>query len=305
MDPSNLDPSYIENLPIELAVNIIEQISSPDILSNFDTTSYYLRTLTKKYVKKLSTDYITYLGIEWLNNFQALENINDNIIFNINIDDEPTNINIPPKLTKFNLLLSSNRSIYDKYLIDDLKKIIANILLQVIDDLNIMTIRIYIQGKKLFNSFELLIQENTIRILIPNFKKERFTNTETPYNLISSIQTNTGIFIGNYIPNNNNNNNNNNRYLKVLDTFYMDNLLYIDDPKLILSSCKLPDSKELDIFMETCIINKYYLEDIIHQYNCNFLLDNKKILDSVLIKNNNYLYVPSHLDNKYIDMIKK
>ena len=85
----------------------------------------------------------------------------------------------------------------------------------------------------------------------------------------------------------------------------MDNLLYIDDPKLILSSCKLPDSKELDIFMETGIINKYYLEDIIHQYNCNFLLDNKKILDSVLIKNNNYLYVPSHLDNKYIDMIKK
>lgn len=300
MDPSNLDPSYIENLPIELAVNIIEQISSPSILANFDNTSYYLRTLTKKYVKKLSTDNITYLGIEWLNNFQALENVNDNIIFNINIDDEPRDINIPSKLTKFNLLLSSNRSIYDKYLIDDLKKIIANILSQVIDDLNIMTIRIYIQGKKLFNSFVLLIQENTIRILIPNFKKERFTNTETPYNLISSIQTNTGIFIGNYILNNNNN-----RYLKVLETFYMDNLLYIDDPKLILSSCKLPDSKELDIFMETGIINKYYLEDIIHQYNCNFLLDNKKILDSVLIKNNNYLYIASHLDNKYIDMIKK
>ena len=67
-----------------------------------------------------------------------------------------------------NILLSSNKSIYDKFLIEDIKDVIANILLQVIDDLNVITIRIHIQLNELYNTFTLLIEKNNIIIINPD-----------------------------------------------------------------------------------------------------------------------------------------
>lgn len=295
-----MDISNLLNLPIEILATIIEEIYNPKFILDLYQTNQYMRIVTKEYIKMLKTDNISYLGTDWLNNFYNLEVIDDNIIFEYNMDKFNSNdyntkdtiINIPVKLSKFNILLSSNRSIYDKFLIEDIKKIIADILLQVIDDLNIITIRIHIQPEELYNSFTLLIDKNTINIINTDLGKNIFHHIDAPYNIISSIPTKTGIMVGMDIPILDNN-----KYLIVKPSHKIRDTLYIENPSELLEKCNYDiNDKSIDVLLNTGFIYKTDFNYILENSNCD-----NQLIEKIIKMNENYLYVPSHLTLYYID----
>ena len=93
----------IKNIPLELLFKIYENLSDPVDIFRLSRSSIYEREVLKKSIKKLNTkDELLYLDIGWLTQYHRLEDVSDEIIFNIDASNL-IDLSIPRKLKRFNI----------------------------------------------------------------------------------------------------------------------------------------------------------------------------------------------------------
>ena len=101
----------MENRPPEVLSKIYENLSDPVDILSLSISNAYIREVLKKSIRKLNTkDELLYLDIGWLTQYPRLEDVSDEIIFNINAS-KFINFSIPPKLKRFNIRIFLDNTI--------------------------------------------------------------------------------------------------------------------------------------------------------------------------------------------------
>ena len=133
------------DIPSELFYHIYDKLSDPEDIIRVSLTSIYTSQLLRYVIRKLQTkDELMYLDIGWLSQYPKLEEVGDEIIFNINSGDV-SDFSIPPKLKRFNIriLLDNTANIKNDRITYN---IIKNIFEKIIEVGNIYeyTVRIIV-----------------------------------------------------------------------------------------------------------------------------------------------------------------
>jgi len=165
----------LEMMSPEVLDGIFKNLTNPDDILNLANSSTYLNIVLKKSIVKIekldkinSDTGLLYLDIDWLNTYQRLNEVSDNIIFNIEINNLK-NFKIPNKLKKFNIRILINNN-YDIKSYNE-NTVVKYILQQIIykDDIYDYTVRIIHNFENDSNLDHAIILDRSKFAIINNF----------------------------------------------------------------------------------------------------------------------------------------
>jgi len=153
----------MENYPPEVLAAILQNLTNPNDIYRLSATNKYIRLVSQNNVLNLTSDEFMYIDSNWLNDYQRLENVNDNIIFRAS----SPNIILPPRLRKFNIqvIVNSNFSPHNVFL---------NIIDQILKtNLKEYTIRFIVNHPNSPNNDYAVVIDFGSFVYLKNFNKTR------------------------------------------------------------------------------------------------------------------------------------
>jgi len=262
----------MENYPPEVLARILQNLTNPNDIYRVAATNKYIQLVAKNNVLNLRSEEFMYLDTNWLNDYQRLENVNDNIIFRAS----SPNIILPPRLRKFNIQVIYNSDFTPK-------DVFLNIINQI-EQLNLKeyTIRFIVNYPNSPNYDYAIVIDFENFVYLKNFNKTRKLyfdeHIEEKYIYINilrdfGIHVETEIraeIVENNLP-----------YLKLVEnTIFLEHLFYANHNFYNFINEIVPILKDLESNIEyknkldfilntynaTGFITDYVIKDIIYKY---------------------------------------